>query len=394
MKRPKNSNPDGWRENSVNSLVVQADGPNDCYKELIQGILAQGQIVVSRGLEKKEIRPVVLILNNPRERFLMSPGRMIHPYFQVMESLWILGGRGDVEWISYYLKNMEKYADGLTEFHAPYGTRMRHAGDHRILPCDNNPKDQFRNCYEYLRKDPHTQQAVMTFWNPIFDYHDVETADRPCNVAFQFIFRNGALDLTIFNRSNDIHLGLFNTNIVQFSVILETMAMLLDIPVGNQIHMINSLHYYTDDPLTEKLLTSENEFNPYEFIRPQAFQHETENLTLEELYKDLDSFFAAEANVRTGQFVNPLFSFNYLEDAFVLARSFYNYRNHKDLLNAFMLLQELSADDIFVTCAEFLSRGIDDSESKQLVEGIVRDRFKNRLPIEDINRILHYIVTH
>ena len=85
------------------------------------------------------------------------------------------------------------------------------------------------------------------------DHVDVNTIDRPCNVSFFFLIRDGKLDLTISNRSNDVNLGLFNANIVQFSVILETMALLLGVPVGKQVHFINSLHYYTDDPITEEV---------------------------------------------------------------------------------------------------------------------------------------------
>ena len=257
-------------------LVVEADNVNDCYIGTVRGIQQNGNIVVSRGMETKEIRPAMFIFNNPIERLLTCPGRLIHPFFQILESIWILGGRGDVKWISKYLKNMEKYSDGKEEFHAPYGIRMREYGSNRDsgLFVTPGPIDQFQNCYDYLNDDPETRHAVMSFWNPLFDHVDVNTIDRPCNITFHFLIRNGKLDLTIFNRSNDVHFGLFNANVVQFSVILETMAMLLGIPVGRQIHMINSLHYYTDNPLTEEVLDSneeESNFSVYKYVNPHPF---------------------------------------------------------------------------------------------------------------------------
>ena len=382
------------KETGLNSLVIQSDGVNDFYKGTVQGILEEGKIVVSRGLEKKEIRPVTLILNSPRERFLTCPGRMIHPYFQIMESIWVIGGRGDVEWISYYLKDIAKYSDGQAEFHAPYGIRMRHAGRYRDdLSSDNYQRDQFKHCYEYLKKDPHTQHAVMTFWSPMFDDYIFETIDRPCNIALQFLFRDGALDLTICNRSNDIHWGLANVNVVQFSVMLETMAMLLGVTVGNQIHMVNSLHYYTDSSLTQKVLLAEYEFNMYEFVSPSHFQHEAEDLTLEELDGDLEYFFIEESLVREGGSSAAVFSFSFLEDAIDLAMSFFEYKK-QNIENAFYYVGRVQADDIFVTCAEFLARKITGSSEEKLIEDLVRERFKNKIGIESINRILHYIFTH
>ena len=138
-------------------LSVVCDGIGDCYKDLTRSVYDEGDIVVSRGLETKEIRPFVLILNKPQERFLMCPGRKANIFFQVLESIWILGGRGDLEFISYYLKNMQAYADNKEEFHAPYGIRMRHVGKHREMYYDSYGfHDQLKHCYEYLKKDPDT----------------------------------------------------------------------------------------------------------------------------------------------------------------------------------------------------------------------------------------------
>lgn len=350
-------------------LVVEADGPNDCYVGAVRGIQQNGDIVVSRGLETKEIRPAMFIFSNPKERFLTCPGRLIHPFFQVLESIWILGGRGDVKWISKYLKNMEKYSDGKEEFHAPYGIRMREYGmnrDHGFHIIDDSI-DQFQNCYDYLNDDPETRHAVMSFWNPHFDHVDVDTIDRPCNITFHFLIRNGNLDLTIFNRSNDVHWGLFNANVVQFSVMLESMAMLLGVPVGKQIHMIDSLHFYTDNPLTEEVLSSnkkESNFNVYKYVRPHSFGLRNElgidswglfNYCLSDFFKDEDKIWRGKLN--DGVLHND---FSYLRDALYVARSFFFYKNG-DYPRAIENICEVKARDILVTCCEYLARKIDNT---------------------------------
>jgi len=390
---------------SEDFLVVSCDGPGDAYCGTLRGIQQNGSIVVSRGLETKEIRPAMFIFNNPRERFLTCPGRNIHPFFQVLESIWILGGRGDVKWISYYLKNMEKYSDGQKEFHAPYGVRMRKYGYYRSIRSGGSTSslsstdfiDQFEHCYRYLSENPDTRHAVMTFWHPSFDNYKIETIDRPCNVSFFFLIRDGKLDLTISNRSNDVNLGFFNANVVQFSVILETMAMLLGVPVGKQIHMINSLHYYTNDPITEEVLSrnkEETEFNMYKYVRPHPFGLRNESgVDTWSLFNEcIEDFFDDEKAIWEGKLDNNLLhnDFSFLRDGLYAARSFYFYKKIGDYGRSVRDLCEVKADDFFITAAEFFARKID----FEIMREAVVNRFQKRLSERSLIKILEYIQEH
>jgi len=377
-------------------LMVECGGPNDCYCGTVRGIRQNGEIVFSRGMETREIRPVIFIFNDPRERFLTCPGRNIHPFFQVLESIWILGGRGDVKWISKYLKNMEKYSDGKEEFHAPYGVRMRRVGVGRSFQYNNRGfRDQFEHCYRYLKKDPDTRHAVMTFWDPVLDFHEIKTIDRPCNVAFHFLVRDGKLDLTIFNRSNDVHFGLFNANVVQFSVMLESMAMLLGFPVGRQIHMINSLHYYTDNLLTHEVLSKnrgESDFNVYKHVKPHPFGMRNEaGIDSWHLFNEcLDEFFRDERMIWEGKLdVGTLYNdFNYLRDALYVARSFYLYKQGS-FFEAEDAICEVKAHDIFITCYEYLMREMDPDNCSYYSE-LIYKRFEKRKE-ELVQKIINYI---
>ena len=373
----------------MNYLVAEAESPNDMYKDSLEGIIKKGKDVSHRGMETKEIRPVMLIFEKPQQRFLTCPGRKINPFFQIMESIWILGGRGDVKWISKYLKNIEKYSDGEDVFHAPYGMRMRHVGNHRSMRYNNyGHGDQFKHCYEYLKKDPNTRHAVMTFWDSVLDHYLVQTIDRPCNIGFHFLIRDGKLDLTIFNRSNDVHLGLMNANVVQFSVILETMAMLLGIPVGRQIHMINSLHYYTDSPLTDNILSADYEFNMYNYVKPMNFNIHHSSLDL--LDEELKIFFDAEERIWKGEETsNVMLSFSFLKEALILAQVFYFFKNYDSYWALRNMYQNIKSDDIYITCVEYLARSFD----YDLILNNVNDRFGN-LPNDHLMSIRKYIFTH
>lgn len=383
-----------------NYLVIDSDGCNDFYRYTIEGILDRGYEISPRGIPTKEIRPVMVIIKKPRERFLTCPGRWINPFAQVMESICVLAGRGDVWFIEHYLKNITKYSDGKEAFNAPYGTRMRLWNFHRDLIVFEQAaerRDQFRDCYNALKKDPNTRQAVMVYWNPVFDNYEIETTDRPCNVAFQFLIRNNKLDLTIFNRSNDVSWGLANANVVQFSVILETMAMLLknsgiEVEIGNQIHFINSLHCYDfQGEITKRVLEARYSFNVYEHISPSPFKFLPDVKDLfDSLDKEFETFFELEKLIRYGESLCEPdgISFSYLKDALILAESFYYYKN-EDYNSSVKELSLVKADDLFVTCMEFIARKGDLTE----IIPICRERL-NHVGDESFDKIIEYIRGH
>ena len=88
----------------------------------------------------------------------------------------------------------------------------------------------------------------MLFRSPFLDHISVATKDRPCNDLLMFKIRDGKLNLTVINRSNDITLGLFNVNIIQFTTIQQAMAHLLGVDLGVYRHVSDSFHMYTDEP--------------------------------------------------------------------------------------------------------------------------------------------------
>jgi len=390
-------------------------GANDIYHNVVDAINKLGESVSPRGIATKEICPAVVQFTDPIRRFLMVPGRNINPFFQVMESIWILGGRGDVAWISRYLKAIERYSDGKKEFNAPYGSRMRYYGYHRSLAdisYVNNKfafQDQFYNCFKFLSNDPYSRHATMVFWDPRFDNPVIETIDRPCNVAFHFLIRNEALSLSIFNRSNDVHWGLFNANVVQFSIILEAMAFALGVKVGLETHFIDSLHYYVDNPITDSILSLRKKFiNIYDVISPKKFHDSCPQFDKSTnaftrysfLCDEIANFFNNEYNIY--EYVNnkkrkpPLIKEDghilYFRDASYLSCIFWLMIN-KQVDEALDLFNELEYDDIFITCLEYVYRRFLSEYSKiSTIENLVSSRFMDILNKNSIKQsILNYI---
>jgi hypothetical protein len=71
--------------------------------------------------------------------------------------------------------------------------------------------------------------------------------DFPCNDLLKFKIRDGKLNLTVNNRSNDLHWGTFGANLCQFATIQELVASWLGIGVGEYNQESDSLHIYVQD---------------------------------------------------------------------------------------------------------------------------------------------------
>ena len=229
------------------TYIFSGDSPTELYLEALEEILKNGDDVSPRGKRILEIRPAVFEFTNPRNRVTFAKGRVINPFFQLAESLWILGGKSDVASLLPYNSNMAQFSDNGIDFHAPYGERLRSWNKCNAEGFVFNPLDQLVDVYKKIQADKDTRQAVAVIYNPLFDNNFIETKDRPCNMILTFKVRKNKLEMVVFNRSNDLHWGLFGANLCQFSTIQEVMASWLGIEAGTYTHFTDSLHVYLED---------------------------------------------------------------------------------------------------------------------------------------------------
>lgn len=189
--------------------------------------------------------PVTTIFEKPWEHVLTYPGRNANPFFHFMESMWMLAGRRDVAPMDFYVKNMKNYSDDGDVFHGAYGYRWRH---HFCMEGEEG-EDQIIKVINELSNDPNSRRAVLTMWDPVADLNR-QGKDFPCNTHIYFRTReNGAthfLDMTVLCRSNDIIWGLYGSNAVHFSVLLEYLAGALGMLMGRYYHVSNNYHAYVD----------------------------------------------------------------------------------------------------------------------------------------------------
>lgn len=236
----------------------------DIYIPELQTILQHGEEVEVRGRYTKELLNFATEIYQPQHHCILIPSRRWNPWIAMSEALWILAGRNDVVALKPYNSHISDYSDDGVSLYGAYGARIY---------------DQIDNVIERLQKDPSDRRAVLQIWgynqefvNSRGDWiwrYDLtfDTKDPPCNNLVYFKLRQNKLHMTVINRSNDIHWGLFAVNIPTFGILQEYIAARLGVELGTQTHFSNSLHVYTDEPqavaITERMLADKEELPVY-----------------------------------------------------------------------------------------------------------------------------------
>lgn len=217
-----------------------------------------------RGMATKEFRGVFITeYSHPQERVLFNPVRDANPFFHLMEALWIMDGRDDVAFLNQFNSNIGTFSDDGKTFNAPYGYRLRrHFKDTRNGAYDYDrgsgiiegaqPFDQLAEVIDLLRRDPDTRRAVLCLWDPVTDLNR-ESKDIPCNDLVCFKLREGVLDMTVMNRSNDAMWGAYGANAVQFSFLMEFVASALNVRMGTYRQISDSFHVYTSQTAWQRI---------------------------------------------------------------------------------------------------------------------------------------------
>jgi hypothetical protein len=232
-------------------MEIKVTNVNQAYAEGLRYLAVAGVPESSRnGGVLVAPEPVTTIYTRPTERVLFSAKRDANPFFHLMESLWMLGGRNDMAFPCYFNKRFINFSDDGVTGWGVYGHRWRKWFG----------RDQLAQLARELINVPNTRRAVLTMWyggdyfdnpsNPI-QHSDLEKAmqggkDVPCNTHAYFDRRDGRLNMTVLCRSNDIVWGAYGANAVHFSVLLEYMAARVGVPVGVYRQFSNNYHIYTD----------------------------------------------------------------------------------------------------------------------------------------------------
>lgn len=209
------------------------DTASDALPVILRHLIEHGDEVSSRNGRVKELLNAQIILNDSQRREILCFGRKANVFAQIAETMWVLAGRNDVEWLSAYLPRAKDYSDDGKTWRGGYGPRIR--GLHFGF-------DQLAHVIDILREDPLSRRAVIAIYDPEIDTESGR--DIPCNDFLQFQSRLGALHLTVTVRSNDAMWGWSGINAFEWSTLQEIVAHLLGLTVGTLTFNIGNLHVY------------------------------------------------------------------------------------------------------------------------------------------------------
>lgn len=197
--------------------------------------------------------PALLELTNPTQRVLFDPVRKANPYFHVMEFIWMMAGDNSTKWISQFNKGFKNYAEANGIHHGAYGHRWREHFGH----------DQLIAAVTELKRDPESRRVVLAMWDPPSDQGNSLRKDLPCNTHIYLDLYNGALDMTVCNRSNDLFWGMLGSNIVHMTMLQEILATAIGCKLGVYRVFTNNLHVYPEMPRFSDLWQSRYSPNLY-----------------------------------------------------------------------------------------------------------------------------------
>ena len=256
----------------------------------------------SRNGSTNEIRFAHVTLTKPRDRAITTLGRKAALPAQIAETMWILAGRNDVEFLGHYLPRAKDFSDDGDVWRGGYGPRIRKWGGWPHQNQDGKVGfDQLAFVVDLLKRDPGTRRAIINIYDPTVDSQDGK--DIPCNDWLHFMARGGVLDLHVATRSNDIMWGWSGINAFEWSVLLEIVAKLAGGFEVGEIHFsISSLHLYSKHRDKAQRIVqaadSSDEHRRHEPVFGQAFSPRI--CTVERLDDLVQQWFEAEQIIREG----------------------------------------------------------------------------------------------
>lgn len=259
---------------------------NSALPLILTDLLRTGEETGSRNGRTKEFTHIGITLREPWRRELLVPHRKHNLAAQIAETMWILAGRNDIEFLSHYLPRAADFSDDGKVWRGGYGPRIR----------DWKGVDQIKYVVETLKADPNSRQAIIGIWDPKADTIE-NTRDRPCNDLIQFTLRKSVLEMSVYIRSNDAMWGWSGINTFEWSALHEIVAYLVGAAVGAVHFNVGSFHLYEVHwNKAGKICNSD----PYPEIVDDSPRFYMDIYTLSEFDKLVNHWFDIEADIRGG----------------------------------------------------------------------------------------------
>src|SRR5699024_1950497 len=176
---------------------------NDALPDLAPHVLDDDELESPTGERVPEHLHQQITLTEPWDRYPRLGLRKASLPAQIAEAMWILSGRNDVEWLSYYLPRAIEFSDDGETWRGGYGPRLRNFGGRMFGDAvgPTIPVDQLDAVVRELRANPTSRRAVLGIWDPLMDARRANEGpwkDIPCNDFISFQSRLGELHAHVF----------------------------------------------------------------------------------------------------------------------------------------------------------------------------------------------------
>jgi hypothetical protein len=225
--------------------IISGSTIDAVYRELLMNLLNyDSKFTASRLGPAKDMGPCLIELNGRAPHLLRVKQRALNPFLVVMEACWIFSGHDDLKPMELAVRNFKHFSDDGVHLYGAYGKRLR----------DANGLDQIITAIDLLRSDSSTRRVFL----PIYFARDLGAPSRdiPCNLGMMLICRDGRLEATVINRSNDAVLGV-PYDIFSFSFLHWFIARQVGLPKGTYRHFSNCMHLYEKDVAVAEAVASQ-----------------------------------------------------------------------------------------------------------------------------------------
>lgn len=206
------------------------------YLNLLQRILDEGIEKTDRtGTGTKSIFGHQMRFNM-EDGFPLLTTKKLHLKSIIYELLWFLKGDTNVKYLKEHgVRIWDEWADEDGNLGPVYGHQWRSWPDY-----NGGTIDQIQNIINLIKHHPDSRRMMVTAWNPA----EIEQmALPPCHCLFQFYVADGRLSLQLYQRSADTFLGV-PFNIASYALLLQMMAQVTGLQVGEFIHTTGDTHLY------------------------------------------------------------------------------------------------------------------------------------------------------
>lgn len=327
-----------------------------------------------RGSPILEVIQHSFAISNPIQRVVIPVGRQSNTFAALAETMWVLGGRNDIEFLMPYMpKNAVRNSDDGKTWRGAYGPRIR-----SWIGRANTQIDQLKEVVRLLCEDRNTRRAVISLFDPAEDF--TSSLDIPCNNWIHAIIRDNRLHLTIAIRSNDIWYGMSHINLFEWSVLQEAIALWTNADVGSSAMIIGSMHLYDQHiPAARSVLANWKDLTIYEYaITPVSF-----DVKLNSLDDDLSAWFEAEELARrddSSKLATGLLEKSKFLSAALSMSIIWHCIKRGDNRTAYSTLLAMDNSDFKAAAVDWLIRkNVITSEDKALEDGI-REYFADTGP--------------